>query len=127
MKNELLTQKEIVYATSDRKVEQLMLAGKLPYLPKTNKKDIHRPANIMLLNPETNTLLNTHEMPLQLLMAYGNLISDEINIKGPNYPAFKNNNKNQKTVNIISFKITLGDLMQMLNDEYLYRKFHNKL
>lgn len=32
--------------------------------------------------------------------------------------------KKQKVVNINNAAITLGDLMQMLNDEYLYRKFH---
>lgn len=124
MTNKLLTKKQIGYSTNEDELQQLLLEGKLPYIPKSSENDIHRPANLKLMNVKTNKIIQTHEIELQQLMSYGNEISDAINIKGPNYPAFKDAAKKEKFVSMNNAIMTLGDLMQMLNDEYLYRKFH---
>lgn len=119
MINQLLTKKEIAYGTNNTELEQLLIAGKLPYLPATSDDDIHRPADLKLMLLENSI----HTMPIEILMMYGDIISYRINKRGPDHPAFKPS-PNQKVVSLSNVVITVGDLMQMLNDEYLYRMFH---
>lgn len=125
MINKLLTKKEIAYSVNDVELEQILLSGKLPYLPAENDNDIHRPANLKLMKISDNSILNTHEMPIKQLMSYGNEISDAINETSPDTIAFEIA-KSQKNivVSLANIIVTYGDLMQMLNDEYLYRKFN---
>lgn len=124
MINRYLTQKEIAYGNTKEELAMLMLQGFLAYEAPKHKDTIHRPVGIEI-QLRDGTRKDTHSMSLSELMTFGNYISDRVISVGPDSLAFSvpaQSSKNMKPAHILNAKITLGDLMQMINDEYLFRK-----
>lgn len=124
MINRYLTQKEIAYGNTKEELTMLMLQGFLAYEAPEHDNTIHRPAGIeiQLIDGERK---DTRSMSLSELMTFGDYISDRVISEGPDNLAFSSSVKSSgkvKTPHILNAKITLGDLMQMINDEYLFRQ-----
>lgn len=124
MINRYLTQKEIAYGNTKEELTMLMLQGFLAYEAPENKNTIHRPVGIEI-QLRSGERKDTHSMSLSELMAFGNYISDRVINEGPDHLAFSSlvkPSEEAKPPHILNAKITLGDLMQMINDEYLFRQ-----